>query len=247
MNNPEPNHKHFSDAELIEILYGDSSAQKVEESQSCEDCRERLQALDQVKGALPTVECPAHTTDPVRLADQIFQSHEESGEEWVRLPTKETQLSARQNVNTIWAATIILIFALGFFCGSWIPANRGSESADNSELQKFEKTWDEKLKSLESSFKASTQLASDSLEQEQLRKQLEKINQSLANMDGPHSNTTRFLRYLENKMAKIQQDQGDLRKDIQTMAINAEKEINLTRNDVQRLTEVVEYLLPVLH
>lgn len=252
------NHEnHLTEEQLIRLAYKEPVPQcDRDHVEVCQECQLKLKRLQEVEQFLHGFSINPPDFNAHTIAEQIVhgQSQESISEKLVndRRPnatgntnrlTVESHVSLSKNSpptpstfrGWVWASVLslmLILFAIGFVMGGRYQAQLTREIIRSEFQQQIEQNDGTKA--------TRPELPTKELEQ----RLVTLLRQVQSESQQP---TIRSLQLIESEISRILAVQNRLRQDLQTMAITAENEINLTREDLRQLSEVVDFFLPVLH
>ncbi len=240
---------HLTDRQLVELLYGDFTAEgenfdASERVQSplrshlsvCGECSARLDELGQLAGCLDQYHVPNRKLeiDVESLAGpdskrQVLLSNQ--------APVSSISGSNRWVTAVIAATLLILIANIGFSLGvfyQWSSAPGSLEKQEVVDLvDRFDRRFNRRIEQLESSVERISEIdATFNSRVDRIVKQNSEFSQSSAT-----------LAEIKTFLAHLSVGQQQLSEELQLLAVNADSEIASARQEIDRLNQIAELIL----
>jgi hypothetical protein len=228
--------KHLTDEQLVALLYGETENTNVSDNQhlpQCPECRERFQQLVEVQQHLNSFEVgeSERRIDIQAILDSVEPASKDSAS--LRM---ESHDRFRMASLAIVASLLVLAGGLSFLTGVFFQTQQTSalvkQQVANAlcELQESDR---------------ETQRQMNQTLVRKFEDQLANLQRTLAEQDAKTSaQNLSALQDIESQFEALLVAQSALRRDLQTLAVNAEGEISLAQNDIRRINEFVSILLP---
>lgn len=226
---------HLTDEQLVLWLYEQTSQGTIDPEhhlESCDECRERFQRLEATKNQLDLFVVPAREFEiDVRSAlsqqPATFQTVPLRSYDHRRFPVSRLVMAA---------SLALFIGGLCFLLGAVSQARQMRfavrdqvASALHEREQRDQAQWQQR----------------DAQINRRLEEHVASLRELFADLEGRDANQSLVaLRNIQMQFQRLLNAHFELRKDLQTLAVNAESELRLTQEDIRRIDQFVSYFVP---
>ena len=223
---------HLTDEQLVLLLYGESDGKQDIDQGShldhCSQCNERYQQLDLVRRELTSFE----TEDrDCRVDVQAIFERESPIADRIKPSPSAAHRGVYQKA-VLAASVLLLIGGPCFLAGMQYQSQRSSDLVNDQISTAFDE------------YEARNQLWQsnqiDSQVNEKVKTDFSRIEILLADQGSKiTARDLAVLKILEARIAELIDEQVAVRRDLQTLAVNAEEEISITKDEIRRLEEFI--------
>ena len=234
--------KHLTDQQLIAELYGEAPHSPVEIEQhlkQCPECRVRLQQLSLTKQSLDQFKVDERNEASTTRA--ILERVRPQADTVARSTSMVDVANPRSRFGlfSIAASTLLMVGGLSFLIGMLYQSQQTTAAIQ----QQVKKT----LVELQNSERDTERQEKQELVQS-IQDQLTQLQRSLSEQDARNSAKNLLaLQNIESQFDAFLTEQGALRRDLQTLAINAEGEITSAQRDIRQIGEYISTFIPSLN
>ncbi len=223
---------HLNDEQLVSLLYRESEADLETLNAhlvQCSECRHRFQKLSETSNELAAdlLSVPAFDIDVAAIVDSKVV-----GDATQLPPRTHPAPATRFSFGIVALATAVAVMIGGacFLLGSQYPSQQSAEQIREQIAIALSEANSERMTG----------------DPDTIKKYIVALENFIAQQNEQMSeNNLISLRNIESRFGQMLAEQRALRKDLQTLAVNAEGEILIARRDIQRIDEFVSLLLPI--